>query len=82
MSLDAEAESRIPFTYLHPYDLDPDEGFVRIRGASWLTSALLSFNRSASLKKLDALLKLRTLPPFREIVESGLGDDVLPTFYG
>jgi hypothetical protein len=81
-SLDAEVEGRIPFTYLHPYDLDPEEGFVRIRGAGWMTSVLLSMHRSASHEKLDALLKRRTLPPFSKIVESGFGDDTLPTFHG
>ncbi len=82
ISLDAEVEGRIPFTYLHPYDLDSEEGFVRIRGASWMTSFLLSLHRSASHKKLDSLLKRRTLPPFSEIVESGFGNDTLPIFQG
>lgn len=45
----------VPFTYLHPYDFDADEGFVRIKGASLLTSALLSCKRAGTEGKLRAL---------------------------
>ena len=43
------------WTYSHPYDFDPNEKFGRIAGASWLTSALLWFNRKNTFNKLGSL---------------------------
>ena len=44
------------WTYCHPYDFDPDELFFMIKGASFLTSLILWFNRKNTKKKISLLL--------------------------
>ena len=53
--LNSALEGQAPWTYCHPYDVDPDEPFFRIRGASWWVSVLLWWNRRATLGKLQTL---------------------------
>lgn len=45
-----------PWSYCHPYDLDPDEKFFVMREASWLVSRILHTRRGATLAALDSVL--------------------------
>jgi polysaccharide deacetylase family protein (PEP-CTERM system associated) len=45
------------WSYVHPYDFDPEESFGRIAGASWLVSFLLWMNRTNTFKKLDGVFQ-------------------------
>lgn len=49
-------EHSAPWSYCHPYDIDPDEPFFVMPHASWLTSRILHTRRGATLKRLEALL--------------------------
>ena len=63
------------WTYFHPYDFDPDEAFFRIKGAGWMTSALLWCNRRRTERKLNALFGrggYEATPPFAEQIAAGL----------
>ena len=44
------------WTYLHPYDCDPDEGWVRVERTTLVESAILACNRRRTLSKLRRLL--------------------------
>src|SRR5581483_38944 len=44
------------WTYLHPYDCDPDEGWTRVERTTLVESAILSCNRRRTLSKLERLL--------------------------
>ena len=46
----------VPWSYCHPYDIDPDEPFFVMPHANWLTSRILHTRRGATLKRLDNLL--------------------------
>jgi peptidoglycan-N-acetylglucosamine deacetylase len=52
--LDDEA---IAWSYLHPYDLDPDERFFVLPHASWLTSRILHHRRGVTLDRLERLVR-------------------------
>ncbi|HWG08542.1 MAG TPA: DUF3473 domain-containing protein [Solirubrobacteraceae bacterium] len=43
----------VPWSYLHPYDLDPDEPFFVMPHAGWLTSRIVHMRRTATLGRLD-----------------------------
>jgi polysaccharide deacetylase family protein (PEP-CTERM system associated) len=45
------------WSYLHPYDLDPDEPFFVLPYAGWLTSRLLHMRRGVTLQRLERLLE-------------------------
>jgi peptidoglycan-N-acetylglucosamine deacetylase len=45
------------WSYLHPYDLDPDEPFFVLPYAGWLTSRLLHMRRGATLTRIERLLE-------------------------
>jgi len=44
------------WTYLHPYDCDPDEGWTRVERTTVFESAILSCNRRRTLAKVRRLL--------------------------
>jgi len=44
------------WSYVHPYDFDPQEPLFRVRGASWPTSLALWLNRRRGFARLEALL--------------------------
>lgn len=46
------------WTYCHPYDFDENEPFFKIKGAGFLTSLILWFNRSKTENKIEYLLSL------------------------
>ena len=50
------------WSYVHPYDFDPEEKFGRIAGASWFVSFLLWINRANTFQKLDSVLNQFTPP--------------------
>lgn len=45
----------VPWTYLHPFDVDPDEPFAVHNRASWLTSRVLHARRGATLERIERL---------------------------
>jgi peptidoglycan-N-acetylglucosamine deacetylase len=49
-------ESAAPWSYSHPYDLDPDEPFFVMPHAGWLTSRILHTRRHLTLPHLEALV--------------------------
>lgn len=60
-----------PWSYCHPYDLDPDEAFFVMPHAGWLTSRILHTRRGATLRCLDRLLAAAggAGAPLREVAE-------------
>jgi len=61
-------DGAIPWSYCHPYDLDPDEDFFVMPEASWLVSRILHTRRGATLAALDSVLSAAggSGPPLRE----------------
>jgi polysaccharide deacetylase family protein (PEP-CTERM system associated) len=49
-------EDAVAWSYLHPYDLDPDEPFSVMPHAGWLTSRIVHTRRGATLRCLDGRL--------------------------
>lgn len=47
----------LPWSYVHPYDLDPDEPFFVLPHAGWLTSRLVHTRRGATLPRIDRLIR-------------------------
>jgi hypothetical protein len=58
-----------PWSYSHPYDIDPDEPFFVMPHAGWLTSRILHTRRGATLTRLESLIAAAggTAPPLGEI---------------
>lgn len=50
-------EESVPWSYSHPYDIDPDEPFFVMPHAGWLTSRILHTRRGATLPRLRALIE-------------------------
>jgi polysaccharide deacetylase family protein (PEP-CTERM system associated) len=60
---------RLFWTYTHPYDIDAEEGFVRLQdGTPYWANMLLMQGRGGFLKKLEALLDNNAAPPLVERV--------------
>jgi peptidoglycan-N-acetylglucosamine deacetylase len=68
-----------PWSYVHPYDLDPDEPFFVLPHANWLTSRILHARRSVTLDRLQALIDFDqgAGPPLGELAGQ-LQDPELP----
>jgi len=49
-------DSAAPWSYSHPYDVDPDEPFFVMPHAGWLTSRIVHTRRAATLPRLEAML--------------------------
>jgi hypothetical protein len=49
-------DAAVPWTYTHPYDIDPDEPFFVMPHAGWLTSRIVHTRRGATLPRLEAVL--------------------------
>jgi polysaccharide deacetylase family protein (PEP-CTERM system associated) len=49
-------DAAVPWTYTHPYDIDPDEPFYVMPHAGWLTSRIVHTRRGATLPRLEAVL--------------------------
>jgi peptidoglycan/xylan/chitin deacetylase (PgdA/CDA1 family) len=54
--LRALGDAAVPWTYTHPYDIDPDEPFFVMPHAGWLTSRIVHTRRGATLARLEAVL--------------------------
>jgi polysaccharide deacetylase family protein (PEP-CTERM system associated) len=69
----------LAWSYVHPYDLDPDEPFFVLPHAGVLTSWILHKRRGATLPRLEQLLEAAggAAPPLGERV-AGLRSSVLP----
>jgi hypothetical protein len=49
-------EQAIPWSYSHPYDIDPDEPFFVMPHANRITSLILHTRRGVTLRRLEALI--------------------------
>ncbi len=78
--LDSLGPAAVPWSYLHPYDLDPDEPFFVMPHAGWLTSRIVHTRRGATLGRLGTVLAAAKGPgrPLGEIAQS-LAAVELPT---
>ncbi len=45
-----------PWSYCHPYDIDPDEPFFVMPHAGWLTSRILHTRRGSTLSRLELVI--------------------------
>jgi peptidoglycan-N-acetylglucosamine deacetylase len=54
--LRALAPSVVPWSYVHPYDIDPDEPFFVMPHAGWLTSRIVHMRRAATLARLEDVI--------------------------
>jgi polysaccharide deacetylase family protein (PEP-CTERM system associated) len=68
----------VAWSYVHPYDLDPDEPFFTMPHAGWWTSRLLHTRRGATLMRIERLLaKVGAAPPLAERI-ADIGDAPIP----
>lgn len=51
------APQALPWSYVHPYDLDADEEFFVLPHAGWLTSRVVHTRRGATLPRIDRLIR-------------------------
>lgn len=67
------------WSYVHPYDVDPDEPFFVMPHAGWLTSRLVHMRRAATLSRLERVIEAAggAARPLGEIA-SGLHHAELP----
>lgn len=65
------SQSPALWTYLHPYDCDPDEGFQRVERTNLVESLILWRNRKRTLLKLERLLNAFASQPLGERVGAG-----------
>ena len=65
-------DAAVPWTYTHPYDIDPDEPFYVMPHAGWLTSRIVHTRRGATLPRLEAMLAAGggAAPPLGEIART------------
>jgi polysaccharide deacetylase family protein (PEP-CTERM system associated) len=56
----------VPFTYCHPYDFDPGEGFWVVPGVGRAGSVLLWYGRKRMLERVERLLAAGVGPPLRD----------------
>jgi polysaccharide deacetylase family protein (PEP-CTERM system associated) len=69
----------VPWSYVHPYDLDPDEPFFVMPHAGWLTSRIVHLRRGSTLARLEKAINAAggPGPPLGEIAR-GLARAELP----
>jgi hypothetical protein len=68
----------VPWSYCHPYDVDPDEHFWIVPGSGRLGSRLLWYNRRRMTHRLDRLFAAGAAAPLAERVAALPG--TLPVF--
>ncbi len=56
----------VPFTYCHPYDVDPGEPYWVVPGTGRLLSPLLWYGRRRMLERMGRLLDNGLAPPLRD----------------
>lgn len=66
------------WTYLHPYDVDAEEGLQRVERTTWVQSFFLSCNRHRTLPKLERLLKQFAGQPLNDRLRIGEFRDAPP----
>ncbi len=61
-------DDAVAWSYVHPYDLDPDEPFFVMPHAGWLTSRIVHTRRGATLRRLERLIEAAggAAPPLAE----------------
>lgn len=64
-------DAAVPWSYSHPYDIDPNERFFVMPHAGWLTSRIVHTRRSATLPRLEATISAAGGPgrPLGEIAQ-------------
>lgn len=69
----------LAWSYVHPYDLDPDEPFFVLPHAGWLTSRILHTRRRATLPRIERILDAvgTAAPPLAERL-NGIRKAALP----
>ena len=72
----ASADHNGLWTYLHPYDCDPGEGWARVERTNLMEALILACNRRGTLSKLERLLKACAAPSLRDRVAAGEFDRV------
>jgi polysaccharide deacetylase family protein (PEP-CTERM system associated) len=77
-------DAAVPWSYSHPYDLDPDEPFFVMPHASWLTSRILHTRRGATLPRLEHAIAAAggAGRPLAEVAASLAATGSPPTFTG
>jgi polysaccharide deacetylase family protein (PEP-CTERM system associated) len=67
------------WSYVHPYDIDPDEPFFVLPWAGWLTSRILHTRRRSTLPRIERILAAvgGAAPPLAERLDS-VQDTALP----
>lgn len=63
-------DQAVPWSYVHPYDVDPQEPFFVMPHAGWLTSRIVHTRRDVTLARLEAVIAASggAGPPLGEIV--------------
>jgi peptidoglycan-N-acetylglucosamine deacetylase len=74
----------VPWSYSHPYDIDPEEPFFVMPHAGWLTSRILHLRRGATLQRLHTAIEAAggPAPPLGEIARELLAGDPPAVFRG
>jgi polysaccharide deacetylase family protein (PEP-CTERM system associated) len=69
----------LAWSYVHPYDLDPEEPFFVLPHAGWLTSRILHTRRGATLPRIEKILAAGggAAPPLVDRLGS-IRDEALP----
>jgi polysaccharide deacetylase family protein (PEP-CTERM system associated) len=69
----------LAWSYVHPYDLDPEEPFFVLPHAGWLTSRILHTRRGATLPRIERILAASggAAPPLADRLE-GIRGEPLP----
>jgi len=77
--LDRLGPDALAWSYVHPYDIDPDEPFFVLPWAGWLTSRVLHTRRSATMPRIEQMLAAvgGAAPPLAQRLDS-MQDAPLP----
>jgi polysaccharide deacetylase family protein (PEP-CTERM system associated) len=77
--LDRLGPEALAWSYVHPYDVDPEEPFFVLPWANWLTSRVLHTRRGATLPRIERILAAvgGAAPPLAERLDS-VHDAALP----
>jgi polysaccharide deacetylase family protein (PEP-CTERM system associated) len=72
-------DDALAWSYLHPYDVDPDEPFFVLPHAGWMTSRIVHTRRGTTLSRIERLLEAAggAAPPLAERLDD-IRDSRLP----
>jgi polysaccharide deacetylase family protein (PEP-CTERM system associated) len=70
----------VAWSYVHPYDVDPDEPFFVMPHAGWLTSRIVHMRRAATLRCLEDRIAAGggAGPPLGELARRLAGAELVP----